>query len=118
MIQCFVVLAFWGGFMVKKLIVIGSLLSVCMVSPVMADLTLAKDSGCLACHSLDHKVIGPAWKDVAEQVHDRERIIKSITEGSKGQWVSVVGENIEMPAYSPRVEAADIEILADFIMSL
>ena len=30
-----------------------------------ADLELAKKSGCLACHSIEHKVVGPAWKDVA-----------------------------------------------------
>ncbi len=83
-----------------------------------AGLELAKNSGCLVCHSLDSKVIGPAWKDVADQVHDRARIIKSIKEGSKGRWVEVVGENVRMPPYSPRVTDANVEILADFIMAL
>ena len=30
-----------------------------------ADLALAKKSGCLACHSIEKKIVGPSWKDVA-----------------------------------------------------
>lgn len=30
-----------------------------------ADLTLAAQSGCLACHQVDSKILGPAYKDVA-----------------------------------------------------
>ena len=29
------------------------------------ELELAKKSGCLACHSVEKKIVGPAWKDVS-----------------------------------------------------
>jgi cytochrome c len=29
-----------------------------------AAMALAQKSGCLACHSLDGKMVGPAWKEV------------------------------------------------------
>jgi len=35
------------------------------VSTASADEALAKASGCFACHSIERKVLGPAWKDVA-----------------------------------------------------
>ncbi len=27
---------------------------------------LAQQSGCTACHAIDHKIVGPAWMDVAK----------------------------------------------------
>lgn len=94
-----------------------ALASVFITAPVMADLDLAKKSGCLACHGIDHKVVGPAWKDIAAQVTDRERLINSIKKGSKGNWTSVTG-GVPMPPYSPRVSTENIEKLADFILNM
>lgn len=82
-----------------------------------ADLGLAKKSGCMACHSLEKKVVGPAWNAVAEKykgtADGRSIIISKIKSGGKGNWGAV-----PMPAYSPRVSDADIEKLADYILSL
>lgn len=101
----------------KRIIASTVLASAFVAAPAMADLDLAKKSGCLACHSVDAKVVGPAWKDVAAQVSDRDRIINSIKKGSKGSWTSVTG-GVPMPPYSPRVSDENIEKLADFVLSL
>lgn len=34
--------------------------------PVLADEALAKAKGCLACHTVDKKLIGPTYKEVAQ----------------------------------------------------
>lgn len=82
---------------------------------------LAKRSGCFACHDIDKKVVGPAWRDVAARYQGdaeaRTRLIKKVHEGGKGNWSEVTG-GVTMPAYSPRVASADIEKLIDFILSL
>jgi len=101
----------------KRIITSAVLASAFVAAPAMADLELAKKSGCLACHSVEAKVVGPAWKDVAAQVKDRDRILNSIKKGSRGNWASVTG-GVPMPPYSPRVTDANIEKLADFIMGL
>ncbi len=101
----------------KRIIASAVLASAFVAAPAMADLDLAKKSGCLACHSVDAKVVGPAWKDVAAQVSDRARIVNSIKKGSKGSWTAVTG-GVPMPPYSPRVSDENIEKLADFILSL
>jgi len=98
-------------------------------------LDLAKKSGCLACHSVDKKVVGPAWKDVAEKYKGQKEIsatltdgtvekgapkdvlIKKVHKGGKGNWTAVTG-GAPMPPYSPRVSDADIEKLVDFVLSL
>ncbi len=86
-----------------------------------SELDLAKKSGCLACHSVDKKVVGPAWKDVAEKYKGdstaRDLLITKVKKGGKGNWTSVTG-GVPMPPYSPRVADADIETLVDFILHL
>ena len=35
--------------------------------PAFANQELAQKNGCLACHSVDKKIVGPAYKDVAKK---------------------------------------------------
>ncbi len=85
------------------------------------ELALAKKSGCMACHSIEKKVVGPAWKDVAAKYKGdagaRDALIAKVKKGGKGAWTDVTG-GVPMPPYSPRVADADIEKLVDFILHL
>ncbi len=84
-------------------------------------LALAKKSGCLACHGVEKKVVGPAWKDVAARYRGqegaRDQLLDKVKNGGKGNWTEVTG-GVPMPPYSPRVTDADIEKLVDFVLSL
>ena len=98
-------------------------------------LELAKKSGCLACHAVDHKVVGPAWQDVANKYKGQAEISATLTDGSvvkgspkdvltqkvhkggKGNWTEVT-HGVPMPPYSPRVSDADISKLVDFVLGL
>jgi cytochrome c len=84
-------------------------------------LALARKSGCLACHAVDKKVVGPPWRDVARRYagnpEARAQLIEKVSKGGKGNWTDVVG-NVAMPPYSPRVSKANIEKLVDFVLSL
>jgi cytochrome c len=86
-----------------------------------ADLALAKKSGCLACHSVEKKIVGPAWKDVAKRYKGdagaKANLIAKVKKGGKGNWTDVVGKAV-MPPYSPRVSDANIEKLVDFVLAL
>ncbi len=86
-----------------------------------SDLDLAKKSGCLACHSIEKKVVGPSWKDVSARYKDestaRAELIDKIKTGTKGAWTDQTG-GVPMPPYSPRVSDPNIEQLVDFILQL
>jgi cytochrome c len=51
---------------------------------------LAKNSGCFACHSVDKKLIGPGYKDIADKYRDNKGaeadLVKKVKNGSKGVW--------------------------------
>lgn len=79
-------------------------------------LKLAKEIGCLSCHSIDKKLLGPAWKNVAAIYRDNpaaEAILMSkIAKGGSGVW-----GKIAMPAY-PDLSEAKSRVLVKFILSL
>lgn len=77
---------------------------------------LAKDIGCLSCHSIDKKLLGPAWRHVAGVYRGdptaEARMLNKIAKGGSGVWGS-----IEMPAY-PDLNETNRSILVKFILSL
>lgn len=79
-------------------------------------MALAKKSNCLACHAIDKKLVGPAWKDVAAKYRGdagaEAMLMDKIAKGSKGVWGPMA-----MPA-QPMVSEADRRILAKFVLSL
>ena len=78
---------------------------------------LAQKSNCFSCHSIDKKVVGPAWKDVAAKYRGdtsaEDKLIAKVSKGGSGVWGSV-----PMPANSPAVKDADIKALVKFLLSL
>jgi cytochrome c len=76
---------------------------------------LAQEKGCFACHAIDHKVVGPAWKDVAAKYHHNLKYVpylaKMIKNGNAGVWGPV-------PMPPQNVTQAQAEELARFILSL
>lgn len=82
---------------------------------------LAKKSGCTACHAIDHKVVGPAWADVAKRYKGdgsaKDKLISKVKSGGKGNWTAVT-HGVPMPPYSPRVSDENIAKLVDFVLGL
>jgi cytochrome c len=97
----------------------GSLLVATQAGAVDADAAkaLAQKSGCLACHSVDKKIIGPAYKDVAAKYKGNKdaeaMLIAKVKKGGSGVWGPM-----PMPANSPQVKDDDIKTLVDWILSL
>ena len=55
-----------------------------------ADLALATAKGCTACHAVDKKLVGPAYKDVAKKYKAEKdgvaTMTASVLKGSQGKW--------------------------------
>jgi len=81
-----------------------------------ADLALAKKSGCMACHAIDKKVVGPAWNEIgakySAEADGKATVLASIQKGSRGKWGKV-----PMPPQG-RLSAENAEKLAAYIMTL
>lgn len=83
--------------------------------PVAASDELAKKHACFACHTVDKKMVGPSYKDVAAKYRaDKEapaKLAAKVKNGSQGVW-----GNIPMPP-NTTVPDADINALVKWILS-
>jgi cytochrome c len=81
------------------------------------ELALAQKSGCLTCHAIDKKLVGPAWRAVATKYRGQKdaeaKLAAKVAKGGSGVWGS-----IPMPPNAPRIKDNDIKTLVHFILSL
>ena len=61
-----------------------------LVTPVMADEAMAKSKNCMACHAIDKKMVGPAYKDVAKKYAGdataADKLAAKVIKGGAGVW--------------------------------
>jgi cytochrome c len=85
-------------------------------APAQANQELAQKKSCLACHAIDQKLIGPAYKEVAKKYAGdstaADKLAKKIIEGGAGSFGPVA-----MPP-NPQVNAEEAKQLANWVLSL
>ena len=85
-------------------------------SPAFANADLAQKKACMACHAVDKKLVGPAYKDVAAKYAGQKdasaKLAEKIQKGGSGVWGAV-----PMPA-NPGVNPAEAKQLADWVLTV
>lgn len=91
------------------------LASVAQADPKAGE-ALTKSSGCIACHQMDKKVIGPGFKEIAAKYKNDKgaeaALVKKVKAGGKGVW----GEMIMPP--NAHIKDDDIKSMVQWILSL
>jgi len=77
--------------------------------------TLLGSNGCLGCHALNQKIVGPAYRDVAARYKSDAnalgKVESSIRAGGMGNWGQV-----PMPPFE-NLSAAQLKTLAEFVLA-
>lgn len=77
---------------------------------------LLQSSGCMTCHGVDKKVIGPSYKEIATKYRSDKGaeagLIKKVKGGGKGVW----GE-MPMPP-NAHVKDEDIKTMVQWILAI
>ena len=85
-------------------------------APAFADEAMAKAKNCMACHAIDKKLVGPAYKEVAAKYAgqaDAEAVLTAkVQKGGVGVWGKV-----PMPP-NPQVTDAEAKALVHWVLSL
>ena len=85
-------------------------------APAFANEELAKKNACTACHSIEKKLVGPAYKEVALKYKGdataEAKLIDKVKKGGKGVW----GE-VPMPP-NGAVKDEDVKTLVKWILAL
>ena len=97
----------------KLVIVAAAAAAAVLAAPARADEALAKKHNCLACHAVDKKLVGPAYKDIAKKYKGQDvkaKLAEKVKKGGSGVWGPV-----PMPP-NPAVPDADVKKLVDWIL--
>lgn len=80
-----------------------------------ANQALAQKNACMACHAIDKKVVGPAYKDVAKKYAGDKgahaKLMATVKAGGKGVW-----GDVPMPP-NPQVKDDDLSKIIDWVLS-
>jgi cytochrome c len=91
------------------------LLTLGAATSAYANAELAQQKTCMACHAIDRKIVGPAYKDVAAKYAGQkdavDKLAEKIMKGGSGVWGAV-----PMPA-NPKVSPAEARQLAAWVLS-
>ena len=76
---------------------------------------IAQSKGCLSCHSVDAKIVGPAYKDVAKKYAGNkaaeDQLVKKVVGGGSGVWGT-------MPMPGGMATEAEARVLVKWILGL
>ena len=77
---------------------------------------LAQSSGCMTCHAIDKKTIGPSYKEVAAKYRNDKNaeanLVKKVKAGGSGVWGST-----PMPP-NAHVKEDDIKTIVHWVLTL
>ncbi len=92
-----------------------SALGLLLASGAQADEKVAQANGCMTCHQIDKKILGPSFKDVAAKYKGDKaaeaNMVKKVKEGGKGVW----GEMVMPP--NAHVKDDDIKAVVKWILT-
>lgn len=98
-----------------KRVLLAMVAAVSVTAPALADQALATSKNCMACHAVDKKLVGPAFKDIAKKyAGDKSaeaKLADKIVKGGSGTWGP-----IPMPA-NPQVNEAEAKKLAAWVLA-
>lgn len=90
-------------------------LALSAAAPAFADQALATAKNCMACHAIDKKLVGPAYKEVAAKYKgDKtavDKLAAKVIKGGGGVWGPV-----PMPA-NPQVNDAEAKKLVAWVLT-
>ena len=82
---------------------------------VPAGYAIAKQHACLGCHTVDRKLVGPAFRDIAAKYKGdagaQGRLEKKVRDGGAGVWGV-----IPMPSH-PRMSDGDIRTVVAWVLA-
>ncbi len=92
-----------------------SLISLFVSQTAFANQALATEKNCMVCHTVDRKVLGPSYKDIAAKyVGQKDAVAKlsvKVIKGGAGVWGAV-----PMPA-NAQVNEAEAKTLVTWILA-
>ncbi len=89
-----------------------------MSGPAKASEAIVKKARCVACHAIDKKMVGPAYREVAARYRNDAgapaRLAEKVRHGGSGNW----GEVPMLPHGPDKISDDDLKAAVKWVLSL
>jgi cytochrome c len=101
----------------RTILLIAGMSGSLFTSAAHADLATAQKGGCMGCHTVEKKLLGPAYKDVAAKYKGQKdalpKLMDRVRKGGPGSWGTV-----PMAASGPeKINDADLKKVIEWILA-
>lgn len=87
-----------------------------MASPVLASQEIAQKGGCVACHAVDKKLVGPSFKDIAAKYKGQADAPTKLAEKVRKGGSGVFGQIPMPPNDAAKINDADLKTVVAWIL--
>lgn len=102
----------------KLLFALAAAAGLALAPSAFASEALAQKAGCLACHKVDAKLVGPAYKDIAAkykgQADAPAKLADKVRKGGTGVW----GQIPMPPNPAEKISDADLKTVVAWVLKL
>lgn len=95
-----------------------AVIALTIATPAKASDAIVKKARCIACHTVDAKRVGPAYKDVATKYRGDasapDKLFTKVRAGGSGVW----GEVPMIPHGADKISDDDLKIAIKWILAL
>jgi cytochrome c len=97
----------------------GLVLLALVSSPLLASQELAEKNGCMGCHLMDRKTVGPSIRQIAEryaaQPDASAMLYEKVKNGGGGPWHGTWG-SIPMPPHGDSIQPDTMKTIVDWML--
>lgn len=88
-----------------------------LVAPgAMASEEISKKAGCAGCHTVDKKLLGPSYKEIAAKYKDQKDALGKLSEKVRKGGVGAWGQVPMPPTDASRINDADLKAVMEWIL--
>lgn len=85
-----------------------------MAPEIPADIKpLLEKHNCVACHTMEKKLVGPSWMDISTKKYSKKRIIELVKKPEPANWPGYAPM-----AAQPTIPKADLDKMASWLAGL
>jgi cytochrome c len=95
---------------------LAALLAVGIAAPASASIEIATKAGCTACHAVDKKIVGPAFKDIAAKYKGQGDAVAKLSEKVRKGGSGVFGPIPMPPNSAEKINDADLKAVIDWVL--
>ena len=103
----------------KSILIVAGIAALTITTPASASEAIASKAGCLACHAVDKKLVGPSYKDIAAKYKGQAdapgKLADKVRKGGVGNWGP---PPIPMPPNPvDKISDADLKTVVQWILN-